>query len=367
VTNVRHVLVYRCGTLGDTLVAVPAIQALRAAFPGARFTLMTAHDPGGKLWADEVVREFGWFDATLVYESAELWSPLGLARVLRRVRRARPDLVAYLASDRNSPLRLWRDRAFFALAGTRAFLAPTPSPKSLPWGRLRRPRATLPFEVERLLAACTRRGMGDGTVRFELPDGAGQAARVAALVEAAGVDGARPLVALCPGSKQAIKRWPVERWTALGARLVAETDAAIAIVGGPEEAEIGNAMARQLPAGRVVVLAARTSVLESAALLRRCALYVGNDTGAMHLAAAVGTPCVAVFAAREPARSWHPYGDGHVVLRRDDVSCAPCYRSRCTTEGLRCLLGIEVEQVWGACRTVLARATRPEERRRCAG
>ena len=366
-TEIGHVLVYRCGTLGDTLVAVPAIQALRAAFPTARFTLMTAHDPGGKLWADEVVREFGWFDATLVYESAELWSPLGLARVLGRVRRARPDLVAYLASDRNSHLRLWRDRAFFTLAGARAFLAPTPSPKSLPWGRLRRPRGQLPFEVDRLLEACRRRGIGDGTVRFDLPDGPAHAGRVASLVEAAGIDPARALVALCPGSKQPSKRWPVERWTAFAARLVAETDAAIAVVGGPEEAEIGTAMVRGLPAGRGVVLAARTSVLESAALLRRCALYVGNDTGAMHLAAAVGTPCVAVFAAREPARSWHPYGEGHVVLRRDEVSCAPCYRSVCTTEGLRCLLGIEVEQVWAACRAVLAPAGRIEGRQRCAG
>jgi ADP-heptose:LPS heptosyltransferase len=361
------VLVYRCGTLGDTLVAVPAIQALRATFPTARFTLMTAHDPGGKLWADEVVREFGWFDATLVYESAELRSPLGLARVLGRVRRARPDLVAYLASDRNSHLRLWRDRAFFRLAGTRAFLAPTPSPRSRPWGRLRRPRGLLPFEAERLLEACSRRGIGDGTVRFELPDGPEHATRIAALVEAAGIDPARPLVALCPGSKQAIKRWPVERWITLATRLVAETDAVIAIVGGPEEAEIGTAMVGRLPAGRGVMLAARTTVLESAALLRRCALYVGNDTGAMHLAAAVGTPCVAVFAAREPARSWHPYGDGHVVLRRDEVSCAPCYRSQCTTQGLRCLLGIEVEQVWTACRALLVPAARTEGRRRCAG
>ena len=94
-------------------------------------------------------------------------------------------------------------------------------------------------------------------------------------------------------------------------------------------------------------------MLESAELLRRATLYVGNDTGAMHLAAAVGTSCVAIFAAREPGRSWHPYGSAHVVLRRDEVPCANCYLTECTVEGLRCLTAIDVNAVWTACRILL--------------
>ena len=112
-------------------------------------------------------------------------------------------------------------------------------------------------------------------------------------------------------------------------------------------------VAHEWPAGRWTVLAGSLSVLESAELLRRATLYVGNDTGAMHLAAAVGTPCVAIFAAREPGRSWHPYGTSHVVLRHDAAPCANCYLTDCTTERLRCLTAIDVEAVWGACRVLL--------------
>ena len=152
----------------------------------------------------------------------------------------------------------------------------------------------------------------------------------------------------------AAKRWPLERYAALGRRLIVEGGADVAIIGGPDEARAGEAVTRDWPAGRFIVLAGACSVLESAETLRRAALYVGNDTGAMHLAAAVGTPCVAIFAAREPGASWHPYGDEHVVLRRDDVSCANCYLTECTVEGLRCLTAIDVEHVWAACRAKLA-------------
>lgn len=360
------VLVYRCGTLGDTLVALPAVHALRATFPGARLVLMTANDGGGVPWADDVVRDFGWFDDTIVYQSADLRSLRGLAGLVGAVRRVRPDLVVHLASDRNSAARLWRDRLFFALAGARRFVVPAPSGKVGPFGRLRRDRRAYPFEVDRLLGALARRGIGDGRVRFDLPDGAREAARVDALLgRRAHAPG--PLVALCPGSKQPSKRWPLERWVAVATRLAAEEGATIVVVGGPDEAEAGRAIVAALPAGRAVVAAGRTSVLESAALLRRCVLYVGNDTGAMHLAAAVGTPCVAIFAAREPAASWHPYGPGHVVLRRDDVPCAPCFLSECTVERLRCLTAIDVDEVLAACRGVLARTRPAQEAARCAG
>lgn len=365
-TPPRHVLVYRCGTLGDTLVALPAMRAVRGAFPDARLTLMTANDGGGVPWTDDVLRDVDLFDAVLTYRRTMLQSARGVLALAARVRRARPDLVVHLGSDRNGALRVWRDRAFFLLAGVRRFVAAATPGKVTALGRLRRDVGPQPFEVQRLLAALTARGIGDGRVRFDLPDRVEDTARADAVLGEAGRD-RRPLVALCPGSKQPSKRWPTERWTAIAGRLVAECGATVVVVGGADEAAIGRTMARALPAGRVLVAAGRTTVLESAALLRRCALYVGNDTGAMHLAAAVGTRCVAVFAAREPARSWHPWGEGHVVLRRDDVPCAPCYRAECTTAGLVCLTAIGVDEVWAACDAALADAAPAEEIRRCAG
>jgi ADP-heptose:LPS heptosyltransferase len=348
----RRILVYRCGALGDTIVALPAMRAVREAFPDAELVLMTANDGPGILWTDQVLREFQWFAHVVTYRARELASVRGLLGVLGRVRRLRPDVVVYLGSDHNSGIRVVRDRLFFLLAGATRFIAAS-SEKVGFFGRLRRERRTYPHEVDRLLDALRGAGIAVGPPRFDLPRHAVDVERVGALLAAAGFADARPLVAMCPGSKQAAKRWPLERYAALGARLI-EGGADVAIIGGADEARAAETVARTWPAGRFTVLAGRLSVLESAEALRRAALYVGNDTGAMHLAAAVDTPCVAIFAAREPGRSWHPYGDTHVVLRRDEVPCANCYLTECTVEGLRCLTAIDVDAVWAACRAALA-------------
>lgn len=347
-----RILVYRCGALGDAIVALPTMRALRDAFPRAELVLMTANDGAGIVWTDEVLRDFGWFARTVTYRARELATVRGLLGVLARVRAIAPDLVVYLGSDHNSGLRTWRDRLFFRLAGAGRFVAAS-STKVTFFGRLRRERREYPHEVDRLLDTLRRAGIPAGPVRFDLPSRAAHGERVKALLAVGGLGTGRPIVAMCPGSKQAAKRWPLERYAALGARLITEAGVDVAIIGGPDEARAAALVTRDWPAGRFAVLAGALSVLESAQALRRACLYVGNDTGAMHVAAAVGTPCVAIFAAREPGRSWHPYGEAHVVLRRDDVPCANCYLTECTTQGLRCLTAIDVEVVWQACRTKL--------------
>jgi ADP-heptose:LPS heptosyltransferase len=351
VTTPRRVLVYRCGALGDTIVALPAIRAVREAFPDAELVLMTANDGAGILWTDEVLHDFGWFAHVVTYRARELVSVTGLWGVLRRVRMLQPELVLYLGSDHNSGIRTLRDRLFFRLAGARRFVAASSAKVSF-FGRLRRARRTYPHEVDRLLEAVRRAGIPVGPPRFELPARAAHGERVTALLRRGRVGIERPLVAMCPGSKQAAKRWPLERYAALGKRLI-EGGADVAIIGGPDEARAAATVTRDWPADRWTVLAGELSVLESAEALRRAVLYVGNDTGAMHLAAAVGTPCVAIFGAREPGVSWHPYGPAHVVLRHDAVPCANCYLTDCTVERLRCLTAISVEAVWAACRGLL--------------
>jgi ADP-heptose:LPS heptosyltransferase len=99
-------------------------------------------------------------------------------------------------------------------------------------------------------------------------------------------------------------------------------------------------------------LATRLRFLELADLLRHCIFYLGNDTGPMHVAVAVGTRCVGVFSAHNPLGTWHPYGDNHIVLRRN-IACQNCYLSTCVGKGLRCLTEIGVEEVWSACQRML--------------
>lgn len=349
----NRILIYRAGRIGDSIVAIPAIQALRRTYPRASLALVTVHGDGG-LWADDVFGECGWFDAIITYRPAALRSVTGLRTLLSDIRRLRADLVVHLGSEQNSWLRVQRDRVFFWLAGVRRFTGGTSA--CVTWyGRLRRDDDERPFEVDRLLAVARAAGATTGVpAAFDLPIGNSARSRVDALLATPGFEAGRPLVALCPGSVQPVKRWPVERYGEVGAQLMADHGVSLVIVGGRHEAEIAERLSPGWIPGRWLNAAAgQLSTLEMAELLRRCAIYLGNDTGPMHVAAAVGTRCVAVFGAQYPERCWHPYGDGHIVLRRRPA-CRNCYLTECTRYQSRCVTETSVDDVRAACDRALA-------------
>jgi ADP-heptose:LPS heptosyltransferase len=351
VATIDKILIYRAGAIGDTIVAIPAIRSVRLRYPNARFVLMTAGGGEGIVWTDRVLSEFGWFDSVITYSSAEITSLRALWNLVRRVRRESADLVIYLGADKNSGIRILRDRIFFWIAGVREFVS-TSSRKVTYWGRLRKDPFLYPNEVDRMLDDMARNGIPSAGPKFDLPIADANRGAVEAILAEKGLERTPFLIAMCPGSKQKIKVWPEDRFQEVGRRLLANPDAAIVIVGGPDEAEVGERLLRRWPEGRAANLAQRLSILDSAELLRRCVFYIGNDTGAMHLAAAVGTRCVAIFAAREPANSWHPYGENHAILRKS-VPCQNCYLSECVAMQLRCLRDITVEEVWAACQRMM--------------
>src|SRR5262249_21962501 len=126
-------------------------------------------------------------------------------------------------------------------------------------------------------------------------------------------DGGKPWIAFGPGSKMPAKRWPLDRFAAVGKRLIHEFDVWPVVFGGAEDQPDAERLLAEW--GRGYNAAGGLSVRGAALALKRCLLYVGNDTGTMHLAAAVGTPCVAVFSARDWPGRWYPYGSGHRVFR----------------------------------------------------
>jgi heptosyltransferase-3 len=354
---VKRIVIYRAGRIGDSIVAIPAIQALRRAYPRASLALVTVRRDDGGLWADDVFGEFGWFDTIVTYRPDTLRRPRAVLALLSDVRRLDADVVVHLGSEQNSWLRVQRDRAFFALAGITRFVGA--SPATVTWyGRLRKSDEERPYEVDRLLDLVRAAGVAaPAPVAFDLPIGEAARARVDALLATPGFESGRPLVALCPGSAQPAKRWPIERYGEVGAQLIQRHGASLVVVGGPQEAAIAETLSTWWPKARWLNAAAeRLTTLSMAELLRRCAIYVGNDTGPMHVAAAVGTRCVAVFGAQYPARCWHPYGEGHVVLRRRPP-CRNCFLTECIEFQSRCITETSVDDVQAACDRVLAAAS----------
>lgn len=176
--------------------------------------------------------------------------------------------------------------------------------------------------------------------------------------------GTRRWVGVGPCSKMPAKTWPAERFAAVVVHLIREFDVWPIVLGGAGDADMGERMVRYW--GRGYNAAGVLSVSGAAEILRQCALYVGNDTGTMHLAAAAGTRCVAVFSARDHPGAWDPLGIGHHVIRHA-AACDGCMLETCAERGRDCLHAISVEQVGLACSAVLENRQQGEHPARVAG
>jgi ADP-heptose:LPS heptosyltransferase len=183
----------------------------------------------------------------------------------------------------------------------------------------------------------------EGAPRFALPAWPAAEAWVDRLWATERIDPAGPLCVIHPAARWVTKRWPADRFAAVADR-VAEAGWRVAIVAGAAQREEAAAVGRLFRHG-AIDLVGRTSLPQLAVLLRRATVLVTNDSGPMHLAAAVGTPVVAIFGPTDPRRIG-PYGAGHTVLSAS-VDCSPCSRQRCV-QGGACLNAISVDEVVAA-------------------
>ena len=344
------VIVYRIGQLGDTLVALPAIRAIRDAFPLHRLVLVTDRHRTRRGWVSswDVLGPLRWFDDVVFYDPPADWmrSVPTFVRLGRRLRALRPAHVFNLVSRESRPSAM-RDAFFFRfIVRPGAYHGAGMLPR-----RGRRDDGSLPRrEPEwRRLAQLTRLRVPETTFRLPLRPEEHLGARQVLPMDDAASDA--QWIAIGAGSKMSAKRWPKDRFASFGEALLAQyPKLRLVVVGGAEDVGLGEELCRAW-GERAVNAAGRLSVLESAALMSRCLAYVGNDTGTMHLAAMVGTPCVAVFSARENAGSWEPYGGDHIILRRD-LSCSGCMLETCDKNN-ECLTRIETADVVAAAMSLL--------------
>jgi heptosyltransferase-3 len=168
--------------------------------------------------------------------------------------------------------------------------------------------------------------------------------------------GERPIIAVSFGTKNQSNDWGQDRWRELLQRLSALYPThALAICGAQVEASEAEQVAsawRKTSAAPVMNLCGLLTPRESAAVFRRAVIALGHDSGPMHLAAAVQTPCVAIFSARNPAGVWYPYGKEHQVIYHH-VDCEKCGLEVCVVEGKKCIYSITVDEVIGRVRSVL--------------
>ena len=278
--------------------------------------------------------------------------PFQMFRLMAKLRHNGYDLLVYLTPSNRNQRNVKRDQRFFRLSGIKRFIGMEGFPKIIP-KKPGMPLLELPRESDLLMARLAAAGIevpAPGRGDMDLHLGVEEFRNVQSWLRQQNSDGDRVWIGIGPGSKMPSKRWPMDRYVKVVRRLIESSDIWPVIFGGPEDRNLGKKMIEELGCGYVA--AGKLNVRESAAALSRCAIYLGNDTGTMHLAASVKIPCVAIFSAREDPGLWYPYGETHKVFRVV-IECEGCMLEECLERHNECINRIGAEEVFEACYEML--------------
>ena len=304
-----RIAIIKLSSLGDVVHALPVARALRRALPGAHLTWVVE----AREYA--ILRDHPDLDAVVPVDTRLwrrlIWSPSGTREVLGKVARLRERIrrVSFdVAIDLQGLLKSGLLTAYTGAPMRIGFSAGRCRERwnALFTNRHVTPPASARHVVEQYLALLDPLGIEPGSAEFHVPVPATAERRMEELLVKEGVKPGDRLVAINPGAGRATKRWAVARFSALAERLASEAGARLLLLWGPDEAFMARDIALALP-GHSALLAPPTDLGELAALLRRCRLMIANDTGPLHLAAALGTPALGLFGPTSAERNG-PYG-----------------------------------------------------------
>lgn len=309
-----RVMVYRLGSLGDTIVALPCFHRVAEVYPDAERIALTNVPVHAKAAPLEAILGGSGLVHRFVDYPLGLRSPGALWRLRRRIRDLDAHTLVYLTPARGRAVA-WRDLLFFKLCGIRQVVG-APLTRSLQ-RNLPQGGGAVERECARLARCLAPIGVPSLAARTNWDLRLTAAERVEAAALTLPLAGAPSLV-INMGGKAARNDWGMDHWTALAARLGARLPGwGLMVVGGPEDRPRSEEIAAVWP-GVTLDLAGRCSPRVSAAAMGAARAFVGHDSGPLHLAACVGLPCVGLFGDNNPPGKWHPPGPAHRSLHRID-------------------------------------------------
>jgi len=350
----KRIAVFRFGHIGDTIVGLPAMWTIRKFFPNDHIVYLTQQHLAGSLaQGTELLKEGILYDETFTYTLEARGVPkLQALKIATHLRLCKIDVLIYLPPKR-TVAQIERDLKFFRLAGVKNVLGIQSYLRQAQEKESELPLPTVINEADRLLLVLSENGISTGADPSKLMDiGLSDEERGFARnwIATNFSDSSNIRIGIGPGSKMPSKRWALDRFSWVAQQLQKEFDAEFIVFGGQSEREECQSVTEKL--SRCVNAAGELTVRQSAAVFEHCDLYIGNDTGTMHLAVVGGVQCIGVFAARDWPGRWYPYGTGNVV-HRVPVPCEGCMLEVCDKNNL-CLDLISKESVLQSCREVLS-------------
>ncbi len=351
--EIERLLIRGTNWVGDAVMSVPALKEIRRHFPAARISLLV------RPWVRDIYAAVDFVDEVLTYDkTAEHKGWAGMGRLAADLRARRFDLVillqnafeaAAIACWARIPLRLGYARDGRSVLLTHAI--------------------RIDPDVERVHQAYYYLALLSGagilknrlwaredyrldSISVGVRDSDRSTAR--AMLRAQGIAPGSMLTGFNPGASYgSAKRWPPERFAGVADTLAKEFGARIAIFGAPGELEIAQDVAARMTT-KPAVFAGKTTLGQLMGLISECDLFITNDSGPMHLAAALDVPQLAIFGSTSEIATGPLSPRAHII--KNQVDCNPCFLRECPTD-FRCMLGITIEEVASAARFCLSSVT----------
>jgi heptosyltransferase-2 len=329
-----RILVRSANWVGDAIMSTPTVRAIRKRFPGARITLLA------KPWVMPVFKHNPYIDVLMTYDAnGRHRGPAGVYRLSRDVAGERFDLAILFQNAFEAALIAWMARIPQRLGFTTDARSLLLTHRVRSWPALKKGHL-----VDYYLGLIAAAGGSSQDRRLDLFLSPEERAAARNACRDLGIGAGRRIVGINPGATYGTaKRWPRERFVELSRRLIGRYGASVLIFGGPGEARLGARIAEEV-GSRCFNLCNRTSLREAMALIDRCDAFVTNDSGLMHVAAALNVPQIAIIGPTDPVATGPVNRASRLV--RADGSCrrAPCLLPHCPIDH-RCMTSIPVDRV----------------------
>jgi len=337
------ILVRAPNWVGDAVMAIPALEAIRRTHASAEIAILA------RPAVADLYREQPFANKIVEYDNAgrhKGW--WGREKLVAELRRDKFDLAILLQNAFEAAWLAWRagipERVGYARDGRGMLLT---KPIRVP-GENEIPRHESHYYLELIRRAGWIESRGEiAPIRLQVPSTAREAAQTS--LSRAGTRKDAWRCAIAPGASYgAAKCWPPDRFAALADRLISECGADVILFGTPSEKEMA-ARIRSAMKCNPISLVGQTSMRELAAFFSACSIFIGNDSGAMHVAAAAGLPVIGIFGPTDP-KGTAPLTPQFTLIQ-EPVSCSPCFLRTCPVDH-RCMTRINVDTVFSAAQRI---------------
>lgn len=329
--------------IGDAVMTIPALQLVRAKFPDAVISLLT------RSWAEGIFRDAEFIDEIIGIEKSDS-RIAGVLDQARMVRSNKFDLAVLFPNSFESALvaKLSGIPARIGYATEKRSFLLTHAVAVPEWKNERHESNYYLNLVEKIEGSTIKATSEGFAALLRVSDERKDSARL--FLKEQGVDDTHPIVAIGAGSTNSLaKRWPAENFAKLSDLFDRELHAEIVLLGSAEESSVAAEVAKTKGA-RPIDLTGRTDLAEATAILSVADLFISNDMGLAHIAAAVGTPTIVIFGPTNETTT-RPLGDNVKVIR-EPVECSPCMLRECPIDH-RCMTRISPERVFESAAKML--------------